>query len=96
VWDVLAAGERNGSLDSAIVASSIVVNDFRSFFARHGDVGLICFNGTKAAELYRRRVLPVRAKFASLPARVLPSTPRERVGAFTAKLASWSAGLGDR
>ena len=98
VWDVLAAGERNGSLDSAIVASSIVVNDFGSFFARHGDVGLICFNGTKAAELYRRRVLPALVpKLASLPARVLPSTsPANASVPFAAKLASWSAGLGDR
>jgi hypoxanthine-DNA glycosylase len=92
---VLAAGERNGSLDSAIVASSIVVNDFGGFFERNGDVGLICFNGTKAAELYRRRVLPSLAPlFASLPSRVLPSTsPANASVPFATKLASWSAGL---
>jgi double-stranded uracil-DNA glycosylase len=98
VWDVLAAGERDGSLDSAIVASSIVVNDFAAFFARHGDIDLICFNGTKAAELYRRRVLPGLAPtFASLRSRVLPSTsPANASVPFAAKLARWSAGLGDR
>jgi double-stranded uracil-DNA glycosylase len=97
VWDVLAAGERNGSLDSAIVPSSVVVNDFASFFARHGDIGLICFNGTKAAELYRRRVLPALSpRFASLPSRVLPSTsPANASVPFTAKLASWSSAFGD-
>src|SRR5690606_15938991 len=38
VWDVLAAGERPGSLDSAIVPSSIVINDFDEFFARHSRI----------------------------------------------------------
>jgi G:T/U-mismatch repair DNA glycosylase len=72
------------------------VNDFGTFFARHGDVGLICFNGAKAAELYRRRVLPGLApQFVSLPSRLLPSTsPANASVPFTTKLASWSAGLG--
>jgi double-stranded uracil-DNA glycosylase len=95
VWDVLAAGERDGSLDSAIVPASIVVNDFSAFFARHMDIGLVCFNGAKAADLYRRRVLPALApRFASLPSRVLPSTsPANASLPFVAKLASWSAAL---
>jgi hypoxanthine-DNA glycosylase len=98
VWDVLAAGERDGSLDSAIVPSSIVVNDFGALFAGNTDIGLICFNGAKAAELYRRRVLPALApQFASLPSRVLPSTsPANASVPFAAKLASWSAALGEQ
>src|SRR5690606_14423247 len=59
VWDVLAAGERPGSLDSAIVSSSIVINDFVPFFARHRENALVCCNGQKAAALYRRHVLPI-------------------------------------
>jgi len=96
VWDVLAAGERDGSLDSAIVPASIVVNDFGAFLARHADIGLVCFNGTKAAELYRRRVLPALApELALLPSRVLPSTsPANASVPFGAKLATWSAALG--
>jgi hypoxanthine-DNA glycosylase len=95
VWDVLAAGERDGSLDSAIVPASVVVNDFGGFFARHADIGLVCFNGAKAADLYRRRVAPVLAvQFASLPFLVLPSTsPANASVPFAAKLASWSAAL---
>jgi hypoxanthine-DNA glycosylase len=95
VWDVLAAGERDGSLDSAIVPSSIVVNDFGSFFARHAEIGLVCFNGTKAADLYRRRVAPILApRFAALPSRLLPSTsPAHASVPFAAKLATWSAAL---
>jgi double-stranded uracil-DNA glycosylase len=95
VWDVLAAGQRQGSLDSAIVASSAVANDFVGFFDRHRDISLICFNGTKAADLYRRRVLPTLApRLASIEARVLPSTsPANASWSFAAKLASWSAAL---
>jgi len=95
VWDVLAAGERSGSLDSAIVASSAVVNDFGGFFARYAGIRLICFNGTKAAELYRRNVLPALApRFATLAVRVLPSTsPANASVPLAAKLARWSAAL---
>jgi hypoxanthine-DNA glycosylase len=98
VWDVLAAGEREGSLDSSIVGSSIVVNDFGAFFERHGELGLICFNGAKAADLYRRKVVPSLApRFAALEQRVLPSTsPANASLRFETKLARWSAALGQR
>jgi TDG/mug DNA glycosylase family protein len=95
VWDVLAAGERAGSLDSAIVASSIVVNDFRSFLGLHPGIGLICFNGSKAAELYRRKVVPLLAPpLAALETRRLPSTsPAHASLRFEEKLEHWSAAL---
>ena len=96
VWDVLAAGERAGSLDASIVGASIVVNDFAAFFAQHRALELVCFNGAKAAELYRRKVLPTLApSFAVLPLRVLPSTsPAHASLRFAEKLARWSAALG--
>ena len=95
VWDVLAAGERSGSLDSAIVETSIVTNDFGAFFERHSELRLVCFNGTKAAELYRRRVLPKLApQFAALETVGLPSTsPAHASLRFEQKLARWSAAL---
>jgi hypoxanthine-DNA glycosylase len=96
VWDVLAAGERSGSLDSAIVTSSIVVNDFGAFFRAHHEIRLVCFNGNKAAELYRRCVLPeLTPATAALETQLLPSTsPAYASRTFAEKLARWSAVLG--
>jgi TDG/mug DNA glycosylase family protein len=96
VWDVLAAGQRSGSLDSAIVASSIVINEFGAFFERHADVGLICFNGAKAGELYRRHVRPaVAPRFAAIEQRLLPSTsPANASLSFATKLARWQSAIG--
>jgi TDG/mug DNA glycosylase family protein len=95
VWDVLAAGERAGSLDSAIVRSSIVVNDFNAFFERHRHVRLICFNGNTAASLFHRKVLPGLApEWASIERSALPSTsPAYASLKFEQKLARWSAAL---
>jgi hypoxanthine-DNA glycosylase len=95
VWDVLAAGEREGSLDSAIVTSTIVVNDFNEFFTRHAEVRAICFNGNTAAGLYRRKVLPrLDTAYAALATHVLPSTsPAYASLRFEQKLERWAAAL---
>jgi hypoxanthine-DNA glycosylase len=95
VWDVLAAGERSGSLDSAIVRSSMVINDFAGFFAAHREIRLVCFNGGKAAELYRRYALPgLPPATAALATQLLPSTSAAHAGrTFEQKLMRWSAAL---
>lgn len=92
VWDVLAAGQRAGSLDSAIVRSTAVVNDFRSLFRRHPTIGLVCFNGRTAEHLYRKRVLPdLPARAREIPLHLLPSTSPAHAGMpFAAKLERWS------
>jgi TDG/mug DNA glycosylase family protein len=96
VWDVLQAGEREGSLDSAIVPASIVVNDFNAFFERHRHVRSICFNGNTAARLFKRRVLPgLGAEWAALERHLLPSTsPAHASLRFEQKLERWAAVLG--
>jgi double-stranded uracil-DNA glycosylase len=96
VWDVLAAGEREGSLDSAIVPTSIVVNDFNAFFERHRRIRLICFNGNTAAGLFRRKVFPGLApEWAAIERHALPSTsPAYASLKFEQKLARWAAVLG--
>ena len=62
VWDVLKSCEREGSLDSAIKAESIEVNDFPAFFTDHPHITHVFFNGTKAQILYQRHVVPTLAE----------------------------------
>jgi hypoxanthine-DNA glycosylase len=95
LWDVCAAAERQGSLDAAIVHASVVPNDFAAFIESHPHIGLICFNGGKAAELYRRLVLPgLPASLRPLDYQTLPSTsPAHAAMSFDQKLARWTAVL---
>lgn len=91
LWDVVKTARRPGSLDSSIVGASVQANDFHRFFASHPQVRLVCFNGAKAAELYRRLVLPkLRSTFATLRYERLPSTsPAHAAMPLGKKLARW-------
>jgi hypoxanthine-DNA glycosylase len=95
LWDVCAAAQRPGSLDAAIVHSSVVPNDFAAFIEAHPDIGLICFNGGKAAELYRRRVLPgLPVTLRAIRTETLPSTsPAHAAMPFEEKLMRWTTVL---
>jgi len=96
LWDVLAACTRSSSLDSDIVESSIIANDFAGFFDRHPQIRAIYFNGARAESSYRKHVrpsLPVAA--ARLPGCRLPSTsPAHAALRFDEKLEHWTAILG--
>ena len=48
LWDVLRHCERDGSLDSSIVASSEEPNDFAAFLSRYPDLRAVLLNGRKA------------------------------------------------
>ena len=50
LWDVMASCERRGSLDSAIVRSSVQPNDIAALLEREPGIRAILFNGA-AAEL---------------------------------------------
>lgn len=93
LWDVLSACRRQGSLDSAIETESMEMNDFASLFARYPQIDRVFFNGTLAADLFRRRVLPTLGTQAErLTLTRLPSTSPANAGTSAqAKRAAWAA-----
>jgi len=89
LWDVCAAAYRPGSADADL--AEVVPNDFEEFFASHPHIELICLNGTKASEIYHRRVMPsLPPEFAEIRREVLPSTsPANARLSFAEKLRRW-------
>jgi TDG/mug DNA glycosylase family protein len=89
VWDVLKLCTREGSLDSAIVESSIECNDFAALFARCPKIAQVFFNGAKAETTYLRYVAPVlempRIRFRRLPS----TSPAHASLDHQAKLSAW-------
>jgi hypoxanthine-DNA glycosylase len=92
LWDVCAAAHRPGSLDSSISRASVVTNAFADFLREHRRIGLICFNGSTAAALYRKSVLPGLPEASrAIRATALPSTsPAHASLSFEQKLSRWS------
>jgi double-stranded uracil-DNA glycosylase len=91
LWDVFAAAERPGSLDSAIVQSTAHVNDFRAFFREHPRIARVFFNGRKAEHAFQRFAMPRLGPEASrIRYACLPSTSPAHAGMpFAKKLDSW-------
>ena len=91
LWDVLKACNRSSSLDSDIVKSSIVPNDFGHFLGAHPKIVAVYFNGKAAEKMYMKHVVPsIPIQLASITAVRLPSTsPANASITFEAKLALW-------
>jgi TDG/mug DNA glycosylase family protein len=89
LWDVCLAATRTGSLDSSIRDPE--PNDFRTFFASHQQLKLVCFNGAKAAALYEKHVDRTPLALRSIRSVVLPSTsPAHAAMPYETKLSMWS------
>ncbi len=92
LWDVLAAAERPGSLDTDIVAGSVRTNALPDFFEAHPAIRTVFFNGQKAEQLFARFVLPDLARSGiDLTMTRLPSTSPANTATLDAKIAAWSA-----
>ena len=95
LWDVVGRCRRQGSLDAAIEAGSVEVNDFFAFFQVHRSIGQIFFNGAAARDLFQRHVRPLRTGLPELPMQGLPSTSPANAACLPAeKTAIWLAALG--
>ncbi|CAM4110422.1 DNA-deoxyinosine glycosylase [Bordetella muralis] len=94
LWDVLQACERPGSLDANILAASVVPNDFEMLFRLHPGIERVCFNGAKAAALYKRHVLPALGLSRELLYFELPSTsPAHAAMSLQDKSTAWRRAL---
>jgi TDG/mug DNA glycosylase family protein len=89
LWDVLKSCTRESSLDSDIVPSSIVPNEFSSFFREHPSIRTVCFNGAKAADAFTKHVLAGLGEL-QITFHHLPSTsPANASIPFDRKLEAW-------
>lgn len=92
LWDVCASADRTGSLDAAIVSSSVRPNDFDAFFTKYTGITTVYFNGGKAATLYANLVMPrlaavhQRLKYVALPS----TSPAHAAMSMAEKLRRWS------
>ncbi|MFT6398684.1 MAG: hypoxanthine-DNA glycosylase [Bradymonadia bacterium] len=96
LWDVLAECERESSLDSDIIESTVVANDFATLFDELPTIRRVFFNGGKAESSFHRHVIPKlgpmaeQAAFARLPS----TSPAYAAMRYPAKLGRWRSALG--
>jgi len=92
VWDVCKAAYRSGSLDASIRAGSEQPNNFITFYREYRSIRLVCFNGAKAAAMYRDRVLgELPRELKEMRSAVLPSTSAAHAAMrYEDKLKRWS------
>lgn len=75
LWDVACRCVRRGSLDANIETDTVAPNDFAALFRDCPHIRHVFFNGQKAADLYRRLVVPVLPEGAQqIEYSTLPST----------------------
>lgn len=95
LWDVIAACERPGSLDAAIVGASVRPNDFPAFFAAHPGIDRVFFNGAAAETAFRRHALPGLGGRTLRLVRLPSTSPAHAAAGYADKLAAWSAILAE-
>ena len=93
VWDVLKFCVRESSLDADIEIASEVPNAIVQLLKTQRTLQRVCFNGTKAAQLYRRHIAPqLPDDFHHIEYCPLPSTSPAHAGmSYAAKLNAWRA-----
>jgi hypoxanthine-DNA glycosylase len=90
LWDVLQSCEREGSLDSAILAEDLRANEIDALLEQHASLDSIVFNGATAETMFRKHVLKDLSDLDRYRFLRLPSTsPAHASQGFDAKLDRW-------
>lgn len=91
LWDTLKSCTRPGSLDSDIVRSSMVPNDFAAFLDVHPAIELIVFNGGTAERVFMKLAAPgLQGRLGAIRLLRLPSTsPANASIPVDTKLSAW-------
>ena len=85
LWDVIQSCHRIGSLDTNIRSEEI--NHFDQFFKSFPQIHFVFFNGSKAYDLFRRKI---GHTFPTIQSYIqLPSTSPARTIPFEKKLTEW-------
>lgn len=93
LWDVLESCIRPGSMDADIDMDSVTPNDIGALLQRQPKIMTICFNGSSAEMIFRKRVPPT-LEDAKLRYIRLPSTsPAHAAMSFEEKVAAWRAAI---
>lgn len=85
LWDVIETCSREGSLDTNIKNEK--VNDFENLFEKYPNIRKIFFNGTKAHDVFKKRIGFER--FKNIEFEKLTSTSPANTIAFGKKLELW-------
>lgn len=87
LWDVVAACEREGSLDLNI--KNPVINDFVTFLKQYLTITTIVFNGKASYSLFFKKFGQIKG----ITYYVMPSTSPANTMSFDNKLKIWSTGF---
>lgn len=93
LWDVLESCIRPGSMDAAIDMHSVKINNIAALLQRQQQIHTICFNGSAAESLFRKRIQPsleaVNLKYIKLPS----TSPAHAAMSFDNKVKAWRAAI---
>ena len=93
LWDVLESCIRTGSMDAAIDMDSAKVNDIKALLQRHPSINVICFNGSTAEKVFKKRVLPSLGDFSVKYIRLPSTSPAHASMSFENKVMAWRAAI---
>ncbi len=89
LWEVLQACQREGSMDSSIMSTTQVANDFNALFQDYPQIQTVCFNGAKAEAYFKQAILPKLDTSGRHYIRLPSTSPAHAAMSYTAKLAAW-------